>query len=210
VARPAKLLLAAAMLGLVLGVKLFLYSFLAVTDSVPSEYLVVEGWAPPYCLKAVAAMANRGGYRKVFTTGCRALEEWGVPAEATYAELGAERLQTLGMSNGLVQAVPSRVERKDRTYNSALALKEWCATNHLALRSLVVVSLGPHARRSRLLFQKAFGGEVKIGIMAVEDQAYEPGRWWASSEGVREVVGESIAYLYARLLFHPSEPAAGR
>jgi hypothetical protein len=40
--------------------------------------------------------------------------EWSVPAGATYAELGAEELQTLGLINGLVQAEPSRVERTDR------------------------------------------------------------------------------------------------
>lgn len=207
--RPAKLLVAAAMLGLVLAVKLFLYSFLAVTHSVQGEYLVVEGWAPPYCLREAAALARRGGYRKVFTTGCRALEQWGVPANATYAELGAERLKMLGMSDGMVQAAPSLVEHKDRTYYSAVALKEWCASHHQALKSFDVVTLGPHARRSWLLFQKAFGSDARIGIIAVEDPAYEPGRWWASSEGFREVVGEGIAYLYARVLFHPSEPAGG-
>jgi len=108
-----------------------------------------------------------------------------------------------------VQAAPSLVEHKDRTYYSAVALKEWCASHHQALKSFDVVTLGPHARRSWLLFQKAFGSDARIGIIAVEDPAYEPGRWWASSEGFREVVGEGIAYLYARVLFHPSEPAGG-
>jgi uncharacterized SAM-binding protein YcdF (DUF218 family) len=208
--RPAKLLLAAGVLGLVLAAKQCLYSFLAVSDAGRGDCLVVEGWVPPYCLKAAAAIAKTGGYRKTFATGCRALEEWGAPVNTTYAELGAERLIALGVGKDLVQAVPSRVERKDRTYNSALALKEWCASNNMPLKSMDVVTLGPHARRSRLLFQKAFGNDVSIGIIAVEAQTYEPARWWASSEGVREVIGEGIAYLYARLLFHPSEPASRR
>jgi hypothetical protein len=55
-----------------------------------------------------------------------------------------------------------------------------------------------------LLFQKAFGPEVKVGIVAVADPQFDPDHWWRSIEGVREVVGETIAYLYARLLFHPS------
>jgi hypothetical protein len=206
--RPAKLLLAAAVLGLVLAAKQFLYSFLAVNHAVQGEYLVVEGWVPPHCLEQAAALARTGGYRKTFATGCRALEQWGVPPNTTYAELGAGRLIALGVGRESVQAVSSAVERKDRTYNSALALKDWCASNSIPVKSMDLVTLGPHARRSRLLFQEAFGNDVKIGIIAVEDETYDPASWWASSEGVRDVIGEAIAYLYARLIFHPSDPPA--
>ena len=159
---------------------------------------------PPFCLQQAAALCKTGAYPRIFATGCTVVNEWGVPPGTTYAELGARRLLSLGLSGAQLQAVPSRVQRKDRTYYSALALKEWCSTNHLAPKSFDVLTLGPHARRTRLLFQKAFGNKVKIGIIAVDDQDYEPARWWTSSQGVREVVGESIAYLYARLFFHPS------
>ena len=60
-----------------------------------------------------------------------------------------------------------------------------------------------HARRTRLLYQEAFGEGVKIGIIAVPNPDYDAGHWWRYSEGVREVLGESIAYLYAKFLFHP-------
>jgi len=66
------------------------------------------------------------------------------------------------------------------------------------------MTLGPHARRSRLLFQKAFGKEVKVGVISVEDRDYDPAHWWRSSEGVREVLGEAIAYFYAKFFFSPS------
>ncbi|MGA2556129.1 MAG: hypothetical protein ABSG04_07630, partial [Verrucomicrobiota bacterium] len=61
-----------------------------------------------------------------------------------------------------------------------------------------------HARRSRLLFQKACGDDTKVGVIALDDVGYDPTHWWRTSEGVREVVGEGIAYLYARIVFHPS------
>ena len=95
------------------------------------------------------------------------------------------------------------MERQDRTYNSALAVKFWFATNHIPLESLNLVSLGPHTRRSWLLYQKAFGNDVKIGVIPVNGSGYNPSQWWRSSEGFREVVGEAIAYFYAKFLFHP-------
>jgi len=33
---------------------------------------------------------------------------------------------------------------------------------------------------------------------------YNPKQWWRYSDGVREVIGESIAYIYAKFFFYPS------
>jgi hypothetical protein len=60
-----------------------------------------------------------------------------------------------------------------------------------------------HARRSRLLFQKAFGPGIEVGVIAIRDREYNPRVWWRYSEGVKEVLSEGAAYLYARFLFYP-------
>jgi hypothetical protein len=57
------------------------------------------------------------------------------------------------------------------------------------------------------MYEKVFGDKVRIGIIAMPDRLYNPAHWWRTSEGVRDVLGETIAYLYARLLFRA--PAAG-
>jgi hypothetical protein len=62
---------------------------------------------------------------------------------------------------------------------------------------------GAHARRTRLLFQKAFGDEAGVGIIAISSPDYDGAHWWLYSEGVRDVVGETLAYLYAQVFFHP-------
>jgi len=65
-----------------------------------------------------------------------------------------------------------------------------------------VVSLGVHARRSWFLFGKMFSS-VNVGVIAISPNEYDTSRWWLSSEGVRNVISESIAYLYARFIFSP-------
>ena len=50
------------------------------------------------------------------------------------------------------------------------------------------------------------GADVKVGIIAARDPDYDPARWWRYSEGVRDVMGEVIAYLYIRLCFYPATP----
>jgi uncharacterized SAM-binding protein YcdF (DUF218 family) len=74
----------------------------------------------------------------------------------------------------------------------------------MSVSSINVVTENVHARRTRLLFQKAFGGDVRVGVIAVPNPDYEPGHWWRYSEGVKDVLSEAIAYIYARLFFHPS------
>ncbi len=58
-----------------------------------------------------------------------------------------------------------------------------------------------HARRTCLLFQKALGHDVAVGVIAVTNPDYDASHWWRYSEGVKDVFAESVAYIYARLLF---------
>jgi hypothetical protein len=71
------------------------------------------------------------------------------------------------------------------------------------VQSINVMTADVHARRTSLLFHEAFGDGVTVGIIAVPNPDYDSRRWWRYSEGVREVIGESIAYGYARFLFAP-------
>jgi len=179
--------------------------FLSVNNSLHSDTLVVEGWIPPAPLFAAANMIKAGHYRMVITSGCLAADEWGISTNDTYAELAAMRLLKAGVAPSLILPIASRVEKKDRTYHSALAVKQWLDAHNVFPGSIDVVTLGPHARRSRLLYEKVFGKSVKIGIIPLDDPKYDAARWWTSSEGVREVMGEAIAYLYARFLFRVSD-----
>jgi uncharacterized SAM-binding protein YcdF (DUF218 family) len=77
----------------------------------------------------------------------------------------------------------------------------------MAVSGIDVVTEDVHARRTRLLFQKAFGKDVQVGIIGVANVDYPANRWWHYSQGLKNVVSEFAAYLYARLLFFPSEQA---
>jgi hypothetical protein len=185
------------------------HSFLAINDPVAGGALVVEGWAPDYALEQAITEFRRHPYTRIYVVGVPL--ERGAPLSEykTYAELSAATLLKLGLNRDSVQAVPAPPVRQDRTYASALALKKWLQEHNAMPAEFNLISLGPHARRSRLLFEKAFGGDVRVGIIALEDQDYDPQHWWKSSQGVRAVTDELTAYAYARLLFHPSGNRSG-
>jgi uncharacterized SAM-binding protein YcdF (DUF218 family) len=179
--------------------------FLAVNDPAPDGVLVVEGWSPDYALETARLEVKRNPYHKLYVVG-GPLEE-GAPLSEykTYAELGSAILLRMGMSNDTVQAVPTAYVHKDRTYAAAVALQNWLRQHSTIPKEINLISVGAHARRSRLLFEKAFGSSTRVGIIAVEDRDYDPSHWWKSSQGVRSVVDEMIAYCYARFLFSPPQ-----
>ena len=111
----------------------------------------------------------------------------------------------LGVREDLIVSVPTPPVRADRTYASALALDNWLSQSGLQINSLDVYSLGTHARRTQLLFQDALGDNIAVGVIAASSPEYDADNWWAWSSGVRAVVGELVAYLYARFLFTPDE-----
>ncbi len=177
--------------------------FLAVTAPLPGSVLVVEGWMPDYCLETVLAETRRAPCPALFVTGGPIERGEPMAAYKTYAELGAATLVALGANTPPPQAVPAREAYKDRTYTSAIALRDWLRAHGPMPEKLTLVSQGTHARRSRLLFEKAFGPGVEIGIIAVPDRSYDARRWWRSSQGFRTVTDELIGYGYARFVFSP-------
>jgi hypothetical protein len=177
--------------------------FLAVTESMPGGALVVEGWAADYALSLAVEEFRSNRYEKIFVTGVPV--DYGGPLSAykTYAEIGSATLMAMGMDSNVVQAVSAPEVRRDRTYASAAALARWFQEHGGAPRHVNLMTDGPHARRSRLLFQRALGGKTAVGIIAIPPRDYQPARWWRYSSGVRNVTSEFIAYIYAKLIFKP-------
>ena len=198
--------------GVLLSFSLFLfriYPFLAVTHRVDTNVLVVEGWIHEYAIRAALKEFQSNHYQRVFTTGGPVEGTGGyINDYNTEASVGADLLRKNGLSNESPQMVPSRVIDRDRTYGSAVVLRNWFREHNMPVRSINVVTEDVHARRTCLLFQKALGHDVAVGVIAVTNRDYDASHWWGYSEGVKDVFAESVAYIYVRLLFfYPPDSA---
>jgi hypothetical protein len=181
------------------------YPFFAVTHRVATDTLVVEGWIHGYAIQAAVEEFHAGGYQHLFTTGGPVVGNGGyVNDYQTSASVGAGLLKKFGIPSESVQIVPSHVIGRNRTYSSAIALRNWFCEHNINVRSLNVLTEDAHARRTHLLFAKAFGPRVAVGIIAVPNPDYDAKQWWRYSEGVEEVIGQAVAYIYATFFFHPS------
>ena len=190
--------------GIVLiSIMLFVHPFLAPTKPVGGDILVVEGWLPDYALEKAKKRFQQGGYQLLVTTGGKIGRGFHLSEYKTWAELAASTLKNLDFPEDKIIAVPVHKNfKKDRTYHSILALQRRLSKEGFNEASIDMVSLGVHARRSWFLFEKVFSS-VNVGVVAISPNDYDATRWWLSSAGVRNVISESIAYLYALFIFNP-------
>ena len=189
----------------ILGVVFFrIYPFLAQTRPVRADVLVVEGWIHEYGIRCAMQEFAHGQYRSVIATGgpVQGIGHY-INDFQTEASVGADLLKKYGIPADLVQAVPSRVMDRDRTYASAVALRNWFDSQNPDAHSINIVTEDVHARRTRLLFQKALGPGFSVGIIAATNPDYDWKHWWRYSQGVKDVVTETAAYVYAKSLFWP-------
>ena len=181
---------------------LFIHPFLAPIKPVGGDILVVEGWLPDYALEKAKERFQRGGYQLLVTTGGKIGRGYHLSEYKTWAELTASVLKNLNFPEDKIIAVPVRKNyKKDRTYYSILAVQRRLYEEGFNEASIDMVSFGVHARRSWFLYEKVFSS-VNVGVVAISPNEYDISRWWLSSEGVRNVISESIAYLYARFIFN--------
>jgi hypothetical protein len=191
-------LLALVAAALALGLR-FLYPFLAVTQPVGARIAVVEGWLDPAELDAAIADLREKRYEVVVTTG-GPLHTWPEsPSDATFAHRAAAYLRSRGVAN--VHPVPSPITRDYRTYKSAVLVREWARAADFDVRAIDVYSRGPHARRSRLLYREAFGGDVPIGVGALRPDGYDAERWWRSISGARDVLEQASGLVWTLCFF---------
>ena len=187
--------------SILLSIILFVHPFLAPTKPVGGDILLVDGWLPDYALDKVKERFQQGSYQLLVTTGGKIGVGYHLSEYKTWAELAASTLKNLDFPEDKIMTAPGYKNfKKDRTYHSILALQKRLNKEGLNEASIDVVSLGVHARRSWFLFEKIFSS-VNVGVIAISPNEYDVSRWWLSSRGVRNVISESIAYLYARFIF---------
>jgi hypothetical protein len=180
-----------------------LFSFLACSCPNREGIMIVEGWIRTSSIPQVVREyeASRYQYVVVVNAVYDSSDKW--VSGRFQGEYLTNALVRRGIPRERIALVTCDVVKKDRTYHSALAVQDWLRLQGKSGKMFDVVTMGAHARRSGILFKRAFPKGVYLGVIALDECEYDPEHWWRSSEGVREVLFEGVAYLYVLLFFHP-------
>ncbi len=180
------------------------HDYLAQDSPVASHTMVVEGWLPDHAVTEAVDMFNSQGYQHMVVVGGGFLKGGHLSQYKSLADQLTATFKKLGLPDHKITTIVDPVQKKDRTFSSAVLLKNWLVTTMPEEGAINLVTVGAHARRSRLLFELALGDDYSIGVINIENTNYDAAHWWKSSNGVREVIGETIAYIYARFFFYPN------
>lgn len=192
-------------LALLLGI----YPFLAPSAPLGGGLLVVEGWAGTPAYDETARRIASGAYTHAFSTGGPIeADSPCARTDVTWANHAARNLRERGVPAAALTPVACPASPQDRTFLSAVALRDLLASRGESAERIDVVTLGPHGRRTRRLYRQAFGEGVSIGVVSVPSAEYDGSRWWRSSEGTRRVLVESIGLAWAVCCFEPGLPGS--
>ncbi len=190
------------------------YGFLAphqpatTNDGRGARTLVVEGWLDEAELSQAVAAFRGGRYERVLTTG-GPIETWqGHLPWRNYAQRAAEHLRSHGLEGVPVVAVAAPASAQDRTFLSAVMVREWARQAGVTLDAVDVFSGGVHARRSWLVYRMALGDAVAVGVLSATPKEYDPARWWRTSSGAKTVIGEGLSLVWTKCCFWPGAPGS--
>lgn len=126
------------------------------------------------------------------------------------ADWAVDVLQKAGVPDSLLVSVAAPRTEYDKTFAVALAAKEWLIRQPDPMPLAVnVFSESAHARRSRLLYQKAFGAPMRVGVIATPKEGISADDWWEHRRATSFVLSQIAKYVYARLFFWPDTSAEG-
>jgi hypothetical protein len=166
----------------------------------PAALLVVEGWLGDRELDDAAAYARQHSYRRVVTSGGPMQPFNSLPSFAERAALRlSERLPSVP-----VEAVPTPHTEQGRTYASAVWVRDWAQQRAVPVETIDVYSLGPHARRTRILYRLAFGEATQVGIIAGLPHDSDILHWWTTSEAAQDVLIEVVSLAWTQCCFWPA------
>ena len=193
----------------ILGLLLYVFfqnvaTFLAVNEPVGAEYLVVEGWLGKNELSQAFKAFDKGNYQNIIVTGGPTDDEFD-QQNLTYAERAAKYLQSIGLPYGKIEIVSSPYSAQNRTFLSAVLVREWFNSQNIEVRSIDVFSGSVHSRRSRNLYQLAFGDDVNIGVLASKPNRFDLNLWWQSSHAATLVLKELIGLMVIKCCFNPDK-----
>lgn len=179
------------------------YPFLAMESPIGADVLVVEGWMAPEDLDQAVALIREGKYQRIITTGGPLPTTLNFQTSITYAVLARDYLVRKGIPASAISAIPAPHSARDRTYLSAVIVRESIARTGQMAGDIDIFSAAVHSRRTQLLYQTAFGPHVRIGVYAAKPSEYDPDLWWQTSAGAKTVIMEGISWLWTVLFFNP-------
>jgi uncharacterized protein YbcI len=115
------------------------------------------------------------------------------------AVLARNSLLSLGVDSANIIAIPGKKGRINRTLSSALAFRDWLQKSNIDIKGINIISMGTHARRTWITYNKILNKKYDIGIISVPDSSNQ-------NSGIRstiKIIRETLGIIYYWIILIP-------
>jgi hypothetical protein len=107
----------------------------------------------------------------------------------SYAESARNRLLAMGIDSSRIIATSGNKAKINRTLTSALAFRDWLKTTKINVDGINIISLGTHARRTWMVYNKVLDEKYILGIISLPDYKNKYSRTNRLLKTIRETLG---------------------
>jgi hypothetical protein len=118
----------------------------------------------------------------------------------SYAQLARNSLLALGVDSSLVIDIAGEKVSLNRTLTSALAFRNWLRKTDINVKGINIVTMGAHAERTFMTYNKILDKKYEIGIISLPDYDAIYSKKYKVFKTIRESIG--IVYYWVILLFY--------
>jgi hypothetical protein len=105
------------------------------------------------------------------------------------AELSRNLLIAMGIDSAHIIATPGKQVVINRTLTSALAFRDWVKKADIKVKGINIFSMGVHARRTWMIYNRVLNEKYDIGIISIPDSKGESPQDNKLLKTVREALG---------------------
>jgi hypothetical protein len=161
------------------------------------KYYLAEGWLPDYAVGEAGRLFTEDKSNIILTSGGPLDRGSMLSSYKDFANVAASTLAATGVNPMRILPAPCAKPRRERTRVMAEAVK--AQLDGLSVppedKTLNIVSLGVHSRRSLAVYRDVLGPEWKVGVVCVPDMDYPADQWYRTSAGARSSLTELVALL---------------
>jgi hypothetical protein len=117
----------------------------------------------------------------------------------SYAELAKNTLLSMGMASSRIISIPCNKVIINRTLTSALAFRDWIKTTNIDIKGINIISMGTHARRTWMTYNKILNEKYNIGIISLPDF----GNSYSRKRRLLKTLRETAALIYYWFILIP-------
>jgi hypothetical protein len=115
------------------------------------------------------------------------------------AELARNRLISMGIPSSRIISIPCTRVKINRTLTSALAFSDWLQTTNIDIKGINIISMGTHARRTWMTYNKILNEKYAIGIISLPESGNNQSR----KRRLLKTLRETAALIYYWFILIP-------